>query len=209
MTSLAQSERGALCDLALELGPDVPTLCTGWTTFDLVTHLIARERHPIAGLGIILSPLAGMTEKAMAKEKRRDYEQAVERLRSGPPYPMRLVDRQINTIEYFVHLEDIRRANARTESRPDADGADDELWNTLRRGARIIGRKARSVALDLVRDTGETIKVSGGDGKPSVRIVGRPGEIALFLMGRKEAAHVELEGDDEAIQFLHQADLSA
>ena len=38
-TSLARRERDALCDLALLLGPDAPTLCEGWDARDLVTHL--------------------------------------------------------------------------------------------------------------------------------------------------------------------------
>src|SRR5882762_622635 len=36
-------ERRELCDLFLELGPDAPTLCEGWTTLDLAAHLVLRE----------------------------------------------------------------------------------------------------------------------------------------------------------------------
>ena len=36
-------ERLELCDLLLELGPDAPTLCEGWTTADLAAHLVLRE----------------------------------------------------------------------------------------------------------------------------------------------------------------------
>jgi len=41
--SLAQQERMALCDLFVELGSDAPTLCAGWLTADLATHLVVRE----------------------------------------------------------------------------------------------------------------------------------------------------------------------
>ena len=40
----ARGERTALCDLLDRLGPEAPTLCTGWTTYDLAAHLALRER---------------------------------------------------------------------------------------------------------------------------------------------------------------------
>jgi len=41
--SIDVRERLELCDLLLELGPDAPTLCEGWTTADLAAHLVLRE----------------------------------------------------------------------------------------------------------------------------------------------------------------------
>ena len=48
---LARRERAALCDLALVLGEDAPTLCGAWTAKDLVAHLLVRERSPLAVSG--------------------------------------------------------------------------------------------------------------------------------------------------------------
>mgnify|MGYP007089482530 CR=1 FL=1 len=42
---------------------------------------------------------------------------------------------------------------------------------------------------------------------PRLTITGRPGEILLYLMGRKDAAHVELGGDDAAIDAASSAAL--
>ena len=39
-------ERAQVCLRFDELGPDAPTLCEGWTTFDLAAHLVVRERNP-------------------------------------------------------------------------------------------------------------------------------------------------------------------
>ena len=61
--SLAQSERAALCDLFTELGPEAPTLCAGWSTADLAAHLVARERRPDSGPGLVWHPLAAHTDK--------------------------------------------------------------------------------------------------------------------------------------------------
>ncbi|WP_254185823.1 hypothetical protein [Nocardioides panacis] len=49
----AQLERTALCDTALQVGEDGPTLCDGWDVKDLVVHLLVREGSPAAA-GIVL-----------------------------------------------------------------------------------------------------------------------------------------------------------
>ncbi|MBR7502518.1 maleylpyruvate isomerase N-terminal domain-containing protein, partial [Mycobacterium tuberculosis] len=43
-------------------GEDAPTLCEGWTTRDLATHLVIREREPVAALGIALPAFSGRLE---------------------------------------------------------------------------------------------------------------------------------------------------
>ena len=40
--SLAQSERAGLAGDLDRLGPDAPTLDKGWTTNDLLTHMLLR-----------------------------------------------------------------------------------------------------------------------------------------------------------------------
>ncbi len=63
LAELAQQERQGLCDLFVELGPDAPTLCDGWTASDLAAHLVVRERRPDSGPGLVWPPLAGYTDK--------------------------------------------------------------------------------------------------------------------------------------------------
>ena len=46
--SFSDSERQLLADLFLEVGPEAPTLCAGWTTTDLAAHLWVREHRPEA-----------------------------------------------------------------------------------------------------------------------------------------------------------------
>lgn len=58
MTNPARSERHALCDLFMEVGPDAPTLCGEWTTRDLAAHLVVRESRPDAAAGILLKAAA-------------------------------------------------------------------------------------------------------------------------------------------------------
>jgi len=91
--SLAQSERQSLCNLLEARGPLAPTLCEGWTTSDLAAHLFVRESRPLASPGIVLPPFAHITQREMEKAKRElGYGGLITRVRSGPPYPMRLFD---------------------------------------------------------------------------------------------------------------------
>ena len=117
----AQSERHALCNLFLEVGPDAPTLCEGWNTRDLAAHIIVRESRPDAAGGILIKPLAAYGEKVRKGVALRDWKSLVEAIRNGPPRlsPMRLtfLDRLTNTLEFFVHLEDVRRAQPNWEPR--------------------------------------------------------------------------------------------
>lgn len=201
--SLATKERLALCDLLEELGPDAPTLCEGWATKDLAAHLVVRERDPLAAPGILVGgPAAALTERAMARTRERGYHWMIDRLRGGPPLgPMRLpvVGEFINLPEFFIHHEDVRRANGRGP-REDLDELDDALWGNLRRAARFMVRRVSGIGVELRRPDGASI--SARTGAPLVRIAGRPSEIILYMSGRKDAADVELDGPPEAVAKL-------
>lgn len=207
--SPARSERTALCDLFDAVGPDAPTLDEGWTTFDLAAHLTVRERNPVAGIGIVVPAAAHLHDAAIEKLKaRRTYTEVVTALRQ--PFGLfRLFDAQINLHEWFVHHEDVRRGAGDTTPRPAREIAETEaaIWTMLSRGHRMLTRKVKGVHLDLV-DVGHPDDVihCGGHGD-TVQVVGRPGEVLLFLFGRGDAAHVELLGSDAALATLGSCDL--
>ena len=112
--NFAPIERAALCDLLLDVGPDAPTLCEGWTTRDLAAHLIVRERRPDAAMGIIVPPIAAHGESVRRRVRERPFDELVATVRQGPPVwsPIRLslLDRLTNTNEFYIHHEDVRRA---------------------------------------------------------------------------------------------------
>ena len=62
MTTPATLERRRFADALLEVGPDAPTLCDGWSTRDLAAHVVLRDRRPDAagGLGMFTSIFAGI-----------------------------------------------------------------------------------------------------------------------------------------------------
>lgn len=207
MTPLDAVERSRLCDLFLELGPDAPTLCEGWTTADLAAHLVVRERDPRSGPGLLIGGrFAAYTESLRQRQKARGYEASVAKIRSGPPaFPWRIPKLRalLNLQEYFVHHEDVRRANGRGR-RDDIADVENAMWAVLKRGARFSVRKV-AVGVELARPGGDV--VVGRTGTPMARMVGEPGEIVLFLTGRKEAAQVTFEGDPAAIEALRAAQL--
>jgi uncharacterized protein (TIGR03085 family) len=204
---LDRRERRELCDLFLELGPDVPTLCAGWWAMDLATHLVVRERSVRGAPGILLGEkikkLGEATAAAQAREAEHGFEAVVERVRSGPPLTTRLLSPLINLNEFAIHHEDLRRANglaARTD-RPDLQ---DGLWRSLKRGVRLIPGRPKKIGLVLARPDGTTI-VSGQE--PAARIAGQPMEIVLYLFGRGAHADVAITGDPEAVAAYQSAKL--
>lgn len=209
-----RSERRALCALLDELGPDAATLCEGWDTVDLAVHLVVRERKPLAAPGILLGgPFAAHLQRTSATMKAdHAFAELVQLVRTGPPVgPLRWLDGLINTQEYFVHHEDARRGQGDTSPRPLDEMIDVEraLWAGLERGHRLATRQIRGIRVDLVNtidDDQPVIRSGRGDDVASVS--GRPGEIVLYLLGRTEAAHVELGGSDRAVAVLRGSDRS-
>jgi uncharacterized protein (TIGR03085 family) len=211
MTGFAARERQELAELLATVGPDAPTLCTGWRTADLVSHLVLREGRPDAAVGILAKPLAGWTRKVQESTRARiPYPELVERFRSGPPAwsPTRLgsVDEAANTVEFFVHLEDVRRATPDWKPRELAPELDDELWRKLRGSAKLLFRKV-PVGVTLVRAPQQLTVVAKPATPQMVTVTGTAGELTMFCSGRKDAAKVELHGDAAAVERLRNSPL--
>jgi uncharacterized protein (TIGR03085 family) len=205
--SLARRERGDLCDLALILGEDAPTLCGDWDAKDLVAHLLVREHRPLGAAGIMVGPLAPLTDRAMASYRKRDFGVLVEKLRSPglSLYALPPVEKAANTFEYVVHHEDLRRGQADWEPR-DLSPADlDELWKLMRAGARFL---ARSVPVPLVfRRSDSDAEATMRKGADPVTVTGPVVELLLFLFGRQRVRGLELTGPDDAVERVRVADL--
>jgi uncharacterized protein (TIGR03085 family) len=196
---LDQREREELCDLLLELGPDAPTLCEGWTTADLAAHLVVRERQPLAALGIVNERFAPRLKRAMETRKAAGFDALVAKLRRGGlvvPWRVPGLRSILNFNEFFVHHEDVRRANARGRrtDRPDLDAA---LWRQLGATARGLTRRIEGAGLVLRQPDG-TERVAN-PAQPRAVLAGHPSELALYLAGRRSAADVELSGDATAV----------
>jgi len=210
--SYSADERGALCALLDKTGPDAPTLCEGWTTGDLAAHLVLRERRPDAAAGVAGGPLAGYTARVQQRLRDRiPFPDLVRMIRSGPPrlsvMALPGVDERANAVEYFVHHEDVRRGAAGWEPRELSRGEADMLWRRLRL-ARFMLRKA-PVGVELARDdiedgTGEepAYRITARNATPAVTVVGSPAELTMWVMGRRTAARVRMDGTEAAVSKL-------
>jgi uncharacterized protein (TIGR03085 family) len=210
--SYSREERLALSDLLDAAGPDAPTLCAGWQTRDLAAHLVLRERRPDAAAGVLGGPLAGHTARVQRRiGERRTYAQLVLAFRDGPPrlspFALPGVDEAANTVEYFVHHEDVRRAQPDWEPRDIPAALSDALWGRLK-SSRLFMRKA-PVGVELARDGGDgdagaagPYRVTVKNARPTVTVIGTPAELTMWVMGRTSAADVKLDGTDEAIVAL-------
>jgi len=205
--TLARRERHDLCDLALVLGQDAPTLCGEWTAKELVAHLLVREHSPLGALGIAVGTFSGLTDRAMARLERRDFAVLVERLREPglTPYALRPVEVLGNTLEYLVHHEDLRRAQPGWEPRVHAPADDDAIWTAIRIGGRALVRPAGVPVRIRRADTGKEVTMRGGE--DPVTIQGSPTEVTLFLFGRAQLRDLTLEGPDDKVAALRDADL--
>lgn len=208
MSTHAKRERLLLADLLEAAGPDAPTLCDGWTTRELAAHLVVRERRADAAGGIVLAALKNRLERVQAEFTAKPYEELIQLIRTGPPrmspYALKQLDEAANTVEFYVHAEDVRRAQPDWTPRElDAVFAN-ALWSRMEKAARLLGRKA-PVGLVLRRPDGQTAVAHRGT--PVVTVTGEPGELVLFAFGRQEAAQVEMEGDKDAIERLREAKL--
>ncbi|MFJ5994413.1 TIGR03085 family metal-binding protein [Streptomyces sp. NPDC092370] len=205
MSTHAKRERLLLADLLETAGPDAPTLCEGWTTRDLAAHVVVRERRPDAAGGILIKQLAPRLDKVMAEYTAKPYDELIQLIRTGPPrfspFSLKPVDEASNIIEFYVHTEDVRRAQPDWSPRDLDPVFQDALWSRLERTARLMGRGVPT-GLVLRRPDGQTAVAHRGT--PVVTVTGEPSELVLFCYGRQSAAKVGLDGDENAIAKLHE-----
>ena len=115
------------------------------------------------------------------------------------------MDERVNTVEYFVHHEDVRRAAPDWEPRELGSGESALLWQRLR-AARFLLRKA-PVGVELARDdtepgNGTTLRMTAKKATPVVTVIGAPAELVLWATGRTGAADVRFDGTEAAIASL-------
>jgi uncharacterized protein (TIGR03085 family) len=207
VTTYARLERQSLADLLLEVGPDAPTLCAGWTARDLAGHVVVRDRRPDAMIGALVPPLAGHGEHLRLARAAQPYAELVREVRTPPwwsPLSNPLTDGLANGVEFFIHHEDVRRARPDWAPRALDAGEQQGIWKSVRFTARFGLRKLGIPLLIEAPGFGEL--TIGGDA-PQATLSGEPGELALFVSGRQGAARVDVEAAPETARRLREANL--
>jgi uncharacterized protein (TIGR03085 family) len=150
---------------------------------------------------VLPGPFARFAERRRVRlANRHDFAWLVARIRTGPPpgfFRIGWVREFPNLNEFFVHHEDVRRANGLGPRTLTAD-REAALWRNVRRGGRYLSRRLRDAGLEIEwAATGERHTVRPGT--PAARLRGTPGELLLYGFGRQAAARVEVSGPAEAV----------
>lgn len=201
--SFQQKEREKLAQLMLELGPDAPTLCEGWTTHDLAVHLFIRENRTHLAGGYMVPALKSVTDGTEKKFKQQPYERIVNQWAAGPPLHIKPLDSFINVSENFIHHEDVRRGGGTVEPREFSRAVETKLMGA----AKMMGKMALSssdVPVVLTPPNHPPVTLGGKRGVAEqgdrvVRVKGDSGELLLWVTGR-DAVQVEIEGDSAAVK---------
>jgi len=204
--TLARQEREQLCELALELGPSAPTLCGDWDVQHLVAHLLVRERNPLGASGIVIRPLSGLHDSAVDRTARNDeLPRLVRKLRDGHSYlTLPGIDPLVNTLEFFVHHEDIRRAQPDWEPRVLDERSSATLWKAIGVSGKGLVRPAGVPVTIHNAATGQTTVLRGGSSP--VTLTGEVAELVMFLYGRSQTRDLRFEGPEESVAKLKGAD---
>ena len=197
MTNFAVVERRHLAALLRRVGPDAPTLCEGWVTRDLAVHLIERDSRPDLIAGTVLPKIPVLSKRAQeadAQLRSQDWAELVSKVEKPALYsPARLgpLDKRMNTAEFFVHHEDVRRAQETWHRRQLLQEEERDLWAALKLMGKALLRPEQDSVLLVANGYGS---VTGGKAKTStVRIVrGTPSELLLWAFGRREQAEVAI-----------------
>ncbi|MDI3330965.1 MAG: TIGR03085 family metal-binding protein [Micrococcus sp.] len=199
------ASRDALVEALLSAGPGQPTLCAGWQTQHLAAHVVLRERSALVA-GLVVKPLHARLERRTLElgdsaAAPAAYQELVARISAGPSAghlsgrlqhlpAVRRAAQAANLLEFYVHTEDVRRAQHRWAPRRLAEEYADALFTELVRSARLRYR-SEDTGVVLARSTGQRVVARRpGPGESSRTVSGPAGELVLHAFGRRDNALV-------------------
>lgn len=196
-TTTAAVERAVLARALEEAGPEAPTLCAGWDAQDLAAHLVMRDGHvDLLAARRIPKPGTHFRGEPPA-EGALDFDELVERFAAGPPRwslaRLGVVDDAMNTLEFFVHVEDVLRAGsvAPSERREISPAVQAKLWSFASKTLFLAAARTEHRRVTWLSPGFGA--VTHGRRRDSLQIVeGAPGELALRAFGRGQVADVDV-----------------
>ena len=180
-------------------------MCEGWLTKDMAAHVYVRERRPDAALGVLpLGPISAYTDRVMKSVlEAQGYDGILRKLREPAPILRVLhLDEAVNTVEFFIHTEDVRRPNKMPLREMPAE-FERKVAGRLRQQGRLSFRRA-GVHVRLVPTVGKPAEFGSG---PLVEVHGKPSELLMLAFNRKADAKVDYTGDEAGIEALQKAQL--
>lgn len=190
--ALRDAQRAIACNVFRRVSPESPTLCEGWSAYDLATHLWTLDHDPLAWPAIGIGALSSWERKRFDRiQQRLPYPALIDQLAAGRGsfacMPTdRFEDYRHSLGEWFVHTEDVRRANG--ISKPDyPDDLQVAFWLRLQAAAKALFPLR---GIRFVTTSGATGRT--GRGAIETTVTGEPAELLLWAYGRRDAADVEL-----------------
>lgn len=205
------ASRDALVAALYAAGPNEPTLVEEWQTQHLAAAVFLKENpHHITERGYgshAAARTAAITQLGEESSSRKAFYNLVRKIADGPeeaPTPSRpsmlsrlrraVSPRKPETqnllLHFFVHTEDVRRAQTRWAPRKLTDAYADALFEQLRDQARKYYANAKTGYV-LIRTNGERIVAKRGTAQTFV--TGPAGELVLHALGRPDHALVLID----------------
>lgn len=205
------ASRAALVAALYAAGPNEPTLVEQWQTQHLAAAVYLRENpHRVTERELGNGTAARNTAIQQLGEEsasRKAFYNLVRKIAGGPEEPPaagrqsflsrlrrsvtpRRQETQSMLLHFFVHTEDIRRAQARWAPRKLTDEYADALFEQLREHARKYYANAKTGYV-LIRTNGERIVAKRGTAQTFV--TGPAGELVLHALGRPDHALVLID----------------
>ncbi|SMY10659.1 TIGR03085 family protein [Brevibacterium jeotgali] len=210
MTSLAREERLRLASLLRKVGPGAPTLCEGWDTRDLAVHLVMRDRDLPALVGEHLKLFAKRHERVDELLRDTPWIELVGKIAQGPtawnPSSWGVgVDSLMNTAEFLIHHEDVRRAQPGWRARELGTQVQKDMLPLVR--ALALSYAIRQGLHVVLQPRGFDPFRAGRTNKTTVTVTGMPIELLLYLFGRESHAVVDVResapvSDDEDAEVV-------
>jgi uncharacterized protein (TIGR03085 family) len=189
-------ERAQLAAALTAAGPDAPTLCEGWQTRHLATHIVVRDRRPWAW-----GRLESLAERARTPE---GYAAMVADVAQGPGRlaPGHWADAPMNLLEFYVHTQDVVRAQPGALHTPVTPEQAEALWKHFRLFSKALLRPVPTGVILVVDDGPRTVARRPSRGQGNVIIKGAVEELVLFGFGRGAHTDVTFTGEDADVAAL-------
>lgn len=182
------------CDVLDAVPPSAPTLCEGWDAHDLAVHVWTLSHDPISWVGTLGGPIGALVAPRSERFKRaRRYPELVSALRQESSVITcmmpadRLEDYRHAIGEYYVHTQDVARANDLHRPAP-TTALQEALW----RRARVAAMALHVTHFGLVLEHADGRRARITPGRPRTVVRGLPSEVLLWVHGRRSVADVEV-----------------
>ena len=191
-------QRDVFCRALASVPADAPTLCAGWTAYDLAVHVWILKHDPVAWPADLLPPLAPLARRRAERVRRRfGYRELVEVLAREPAAIACMPDDRFEGYrhslgEYFMHTQDVARPNGLPQSAlatPPGRALDHALWLRVQRAAPALHWRTRGLV--LATPDGRLARVTRG--RVTRVVTGPPSELMMWAYGR-HGARVRVHG---------------